>query len=98
MRSLTSGMDVACRAFHPRVPIAPGVFVYPVRLPQGLPQVTMINMVSLLRGTLSAELGQNVLKVHVLDGRTGFKAELEAIEQSVARMFGAHLKVGGGGI
>ncbi len=92
LRSLLGGVDVARRAIDPRMPIAPALFEYPLRLPAGMPQVFMANTVSLLPGTLSAELCTNCLKVHVLDSRGGFLAELEAVEQRVARLFGTSLK------
>ncbi len=94
-RSLMGGADVAWRAFHPRMPIAPDLVEYTLRLPPGLPRVVMANTVSLLPGTLSAELNQRVLKVHVLDRTTDFVAELEAVEQGVGRMFGVFLNVAG---
>ncbi len=97
LRSLFGGADVAWRAFHPGLPIAPDLIEYPLRLPPGLPQVLMANTVSLLPGTLSAELDQSVLKIHVLDNQRGVLAELEAVEQSVPRMFGTSLKLSGGG-
>ncbi|MGB3212196.1 MAG: Na+/H+ antiporter subunit E [Desulforhopalus sp.] len=91
LRSLLGGADVAWRAFHPTMPIAPGLVEYQLRLPPGLPQVFMANTVSLLPGTLSAGLNLNLLKVHVLDNRSNFLAELEAVEQRVARVFGMSL-------
>jgi len=96
-RSLQGGTDVARRAFHPRMPIAPEIIDYPLRLPPGLPRVILINTVSLLPGTLSAELDGQVLKVHVLDGLGDFMPELEALEQSVARMSGVSLTTSQGG-
>ncbi|MEN8177828.1 MAG: Na+/H+ antiporter subunit E [Pseudomonadota bacterium] len=93
MHSLMGGADVAWRAFHPDLPIAPDLIEYPLRLPPGLPQVFMANTVSLLPGTLSAELDRGVLQVHVLDRRKDFLAGLEAVEQSVARVFGVSLNV-----
>ena len=65
---LIGGADVARRVFHPLMPIAPELVEYPLRLPPGLPQVTLINVMSLLPGTLSAELEGQLLKVHVLIG------------------------------
>lgn len=88
IRSLIGGIDVAWRAFHPRLPIAPDLIEYPLILPPGLAQVVLVNTVSLLPGTLSVELSQSVLKVHVLDGGYDFKMEIVAIEQQVMRMFG----------
>lgn len=97
IRSLMGGMDVAWRAFHPRLPIAPDLIEYPLRLPPGLAQVVIVNTVSLLPGTLSAELNRSVLKVHVLDRENDFITELVTIEQYVARMFGLCWNEDGGG-
>lgn len=85
-RSLQGGADVAWRAFHPGMPIAPAVVDYPLRLPPGLPQVVLANIVSLLPGTLSAMLDGQALKVHVLDSRRDFMTELRVLEQRVALM------------
>jgi len=90
-RSLYGGVDVAKRALHPRLPISPGLFNHPWRLPPGLPRVFMANTVSLLPGTLSLELGAHCLRVHVLDDRKDFLSELEKVEQKVAAMFGISL-------
>ena len=96
VRSLLGGVDVAWRAFRPGMPIAPEFIEYPLRLPQGLARVFMADMVSLLPGTMSTEIGQNCLKVHVLDGRKNMLPELDAVEQGVARIFGIFLTVSGG--
>lgn len=92
IRSLLGGVDVAWRVFHPGLPIIPDLVEYPLRLPPGLSRVFMANTVSLLPGTLSAGLERDVLKVHVLDSRSGFPAELEALEKRVARVFGTSLR------
>ncbi len=90
-RSLYGGVDVARRALHPKLPISPGLFDYRWRLPPGLPRVFMANTVSLLPGTLSAELGQEHLRVHVLDQSGDFIPELSVVEERVARLFGLSL-------
>lgn len=87
--SLKGGADVARRAFHPRMPIAPELIEYPLRLPPGLSQVAMINITSLLPGMLSAEIEGQVLKVHVLDSRGDYLDGLNALEQRVGRMWGS---------
>lgn len=96
-RSLCGGADVAWRAFHPGMPIAPAVIDYPLRLPAGLPQVLMVSIVSLLPGTLSAELDGRVLRVHVLDSRGDFLSELRVVEHRVAKMCGMVLATSRGG-
>ncbi len=88
MRSLMGGIDVAWRAFHPSMPIAPDLIEFPLMLPPGLPRVFMANTINLLPGTLSAEIDQHVMKVHVLDSQKDFLTEFNAVEQSVARIFG----------
>jgi len=93
MNSLIGGIDVAWRAFHPRLPIAPDLIEYPLRLPPGQSQVFMANTVNLLPGTLSAALDRNIMKVHVLDSQKDFLSELEAVEQNVARIFGLSLNI-----
>ena len=91
--SLRGGVDVAGRALHPRLPISPGLLKHQWRLPTGLPRVLMANTVSMLPGTLSAELGEEFLHVHVLDQTGTFESELTQIETRVARMFGLNLVV-----
>jgi len=93
LRSLLGGIDVARRTFPPNLPIAPNLIEYPLRLPPGLPQVVMVNIASLLPGTLIAELDQSVLKVHVLDSQKDFLTELALVEQRLARMFGTPLDI-----
>ncbi len=90
-RSLCGGIDVARRALHPRLPISPEIVAYRWRLPPGLPRVFMANVVSLLPGTLSAELDAEYLHVHVLDQMAGFASELNMVEKHVAQVFALKL-------
>ena len=87
LHSLLGGVDVARRALSPKMPIDPYLIAYPLRLPPGLPRIFMINTVSLLPGTLSAALDQDVLSVHVLNRHKDVLAELEMLEKKVARIF-----------
>lgn len=98
IRSLLGGVDVAWRAFHPGMPIDPYLLKYPIRLPPGLPRVFMANTVSLLPGTLSAELGSTYLKVHVLTRRENVFSDLEKLERNVAALFGTSLPSSSGGV
>jgi len=93
--SLHGGVDVARRALHPRLPISPEIYEHLWQLPPGLPRVFMANTVSLLPGTLSAELGEERLCVHILDKTGGFAAELSTIEAHVASVFGLKLVADG---
>ncbi len=92
--SLISAADVAWRALHPGMLIAPDLIDYPLRISPGLPQIFMANTVSLLPGTLSVELDQCVLRVHVLDKQKNYMTEIESVEQRVARLFAVPLNDG----
>jgi len=90
--SLRGGVDVAWRAFHPQMPIAPDLVDFPLHLPPGMSRVFMVNTISLLPGTLSVELGANSLKIHVLDTRKNVLSELKTLEQIIAKMFNISLQ------
>jgi len=89
--SLRGGVDVAKRALHPQLPISPGLFDYRFRLPPGMPRVFMANAVSLLPGTLSVELDEDILRVHVLDETSAINEELNMLENHLADIFGFEL-------
>ncbi|MEE4145185.1 MAG: Na+/H+ antiporter subunit E [Halieaceae bacterium] len=90
LRSLMGGIDVAWRAFHPARPITPALFEFPLRLPPGLPQVFMANTVSLLPGTLSVTIEDNILTVHMLNSRGDIREELRKVEDDVSRLLASN--------
>mgnify|MGYP000411590916 CR=1 FL=1 len=85
--SVTSGIDVVWRTYHPRLPLNPAMVVYPLRLTSEVARNLFVGTVSLLPGTLSAELGTHSLVVHVLDIDRPFRQELKLIEDRVAAVF-----------
>jgi multicomponent Na+:H+ antiporter subunit E len=89
--SLRGGLDVAQRALHPHCPLAPELLVYPLRLPVGPAQVFFANTVSLLPGTLSAELEDSRLTVHILDANLPILDTLGYLESLVSDLFGLHV-------
>ncbi len=84
--SLKGGVDVTRRVFQPTMPLHPTIFNYKVSLPAGLPRLLMLNVVSLLPGTLSADMHEDQLTLHVLDKHTAFETELQRIENYIANM------------
>lgn len=85
--SLRGGVDVAARALDPTLPIDPAVLRYEMRLESDEARVLMANTVTLLPGTLSADLQGNVLLVHVLNA-SGFSMDtLDALQRRVADLF-----------
>lgn len=90
--SLRGGVDVAWRAIHPSLPIAPILVDYPLRLSDEQARVFLANTASLLPGTLSVRLESNNLHLHVLDGSGNYHKELQILEHRVAALFKLPLK------
>ena len=86
--SVIGGIDVIRRAYHPRMPLSPAFIDYPLKLRSPSARLLFMSTVSLLPGTLSAELGENSLTIHVLDDRRPVDRELEMIETRVGAVFG----------
>ncbi len=91
--SWRGGFDVARRALHPQCPLAPGWLIYPLKLPIGPARIFFANTVSLLPGTLSADLEDDRLTVHILDERFSLLASLQSLESLVAGLFGLDLSI-----
>lgn len=84
--SLRGGVDVAWRALHPRLPLAPETFDYPLWLPEGMPRTVMVSTVSLLPGTLSVDVDDaGLLRVHALV--PGSASGLDTLQRRVAHLF-----------
>lgn len=89
--SLRGGLDVAWRAFHPRLPIAPTLVAHRLRLPDGLPKVLLTGTVSLLPGTLAAGSEGDRVRIHSLDRSPRLSELIDADERRVAGLFGLEL-------
>jgi multicomponent Na+:H+ antiporter subunit E len=89
--SLRGGVDVALRAFHPRVPVRPGWIAYPLRLPAGLARVSLGNFLSLMPGSLAAGEHHDVLYVHCLDTSGTIEPKIAREEGRIARITGLEL-------
>jgi multicomponent Na+:H+ antiporter subunit E len=85
-RALAGGVDVARRAFHPRMPLQPGWITYRARLPAGAPRVLLGADISLLPGTLVAGERDDQLLVHCLDTRLPVARQ---VAEEEARLEGA---------
>jgi len=86
--ALIGGLDVAYRAFAPHLPVDPGFVNYTLRLPKGPWRVFFVNSISLLPGTLSCQLGEDRVEVHVLSLASSTIDELKTLEEKVAAVFG----------
>jgi multicomponent Na+:H+ antiporter subunit E len=87
--SVASGIDVLRRAFHPRLPMRPGLVTYEVSLASPVDRIVLSCIVTLLPGTLSVGLEDRRLTVHVLDRKSPVLQEIRFIEGLIAGMHGS---------
>jgi multicomponent Na+:H+ antiporter subunit E len=88
--SLKGGVDVSLLALRPRMPLAPALLDYPLRLSPGPAPVLLASLVSLMPGTLAVIDGDR-LRVHVLDATRSYDDDLARLERRVAQVFGIKL-------
>lgn len=93
VQSVRGGCDVALRAISPRPRLRPGFRSWPLTLPGGAPRVLFVNAITLLPGTLSAEVEGDLLTVHMLDTHADLDAELGHLERRVRALFGLSVSV-----
>lgn len=87
VQSARGGLQVAARAFRPRMDLAPALLELPVTLPAGTPRVLLVNTLNLLPGTVSVRLAADRLRLHVLDARLPIAEEVRETEARIARMW-----------
>lgn len=87
-RSLLAGLDVARRILQPALPIDPILERVPLSLQPGPPRWLLANTLSLLPGTLTVALEDDMLVLHCLNHSSDRLAEIRAVERRVARVFG----------
>lgn len=92
--ALWGGVDVARCALDPRRRFDPVLLSYPLRLCPGPARVFLANTISLLPGTLSADLLAEEIHVHVLADSPSVVGEIAAAETRVAALFGVTLPPG----
>ncbi len=85
--SLRGGTDVALRTLAPRVRVRPGFCRYRTGLHASSARTFFAYCVSLLPGTLAADLRDEWLEIHVLDTESNFLSELARLERVVAGVF-----------
>jgi multicomponent Na+:H+ antiporter subunit E len=92
--SLAGGLDVARRTLGRQLRIKPGFGSYHTRLQDPRARVLFINCISLLPGTLAADLDGEHVELHLLDSRDNPDPQLQRLEQAIARLFAGRLETG----
>ena len=88
-QSVVAGINVACRALDPRMPLQPGVVIYRPRLPSGPMRNSFCIMTGLQPGTLPCGADENGdLVIHCLDTSQPVLEQLAAEEALFAQALG----------
>ena len=88
-QSVVAGVDVARRALDPRLPLNPGLIIYPVGLPHGPARDMFTSLMSLLPGTVPIGMAENGgILIHCLDTGQPVAAQLTAEEALFATAVG----------
>jgi multicomponent Na+:H+ antiporter subunit E len=85
--SLRGGTDVALRTLAPRMRVRPGFYRYHTRLHASSARTFFAYCVSLLPGTLTADLQGQWLEIHTLNIDSDLQSELTRLENLVAGLF-----------
>jgi len=85
--SLRGGWDVARRTLAPRLAVRPGFAHYRMGLRSDPARTLFANCVSLLPGTLAADIQGDWLEVHRLTDAIDIETELARLERRIAAIF-----------
>lgn len=88
---LRGGTAVALIALQPRLPLAPAIVEYRLRVTHSGARLLLAGIVNLLPGTLTLSLNEGRLCVHVLDARRPIHRELAELEGRIADLYGLEL-------
>ena len=85
--SISGGIDVARRTLSPKLLIKPGFDRYRLNINDPCGRLLFINCISLLPGTLAADLDGEYVDIHMLDTRQDPAPQLQRIETAIINMF-----------
>ena len=88
IESVRGGIDVSRRVLKPEVNTAPVFYDYDMRLQLPYAQQLFISSISLLPGTLCAELDNNRLRIHSLDRHIDTDKGVKRLESLIGKIFG----------
>lgn len=83
--SVVAGVDVARRAFDPRLPLSPSFVSCPLSFPPGFARNTFATITSLLPGSVSAGEAEGELLYHCLDDGAPVVEQLWKEERLLSR-------------
>jgi len=86
-QSLEGGWDVSRRALGREMRLHPTLLHHELSLPPGPSRIVFTNALSLLPGTVGADLRDDTLVVHLLVGGSRSEARVRELEERVGRLF-----------
>lgn len=87
-QSVLGGWDVSRRALTPTLPLRPELLTHPLTLSSLESRIFFTNALSLLPGTIGADLHGDELVVHLLVGGAEATTRTRELERRVALLFG----------
>ena len=87
IESLRGGIDVAARTLHPSLRIKPGLYRYQLKQQGHLQRLFFVNCVNLLPGTLTADIHEDWIEIHLLNENIDPEAGLSRLEEAVGQVF-----------
>lgn len=84
-QSLRAGLDVAFRAFSPRLPLRTGFVEYRTGFPRGQARNNFATITSLMPGTVPAGDGEHTLEFHCLDVSQPILADMAEEERRLSK-------------
>jgi len=91
LESLRGGIDVSRRVLAPKTRIDPTFYDYAMQLQIPHAQQLFISSISLLPGTLCADLNNNQIRIHTLDQQMDTTQGIKRLESLVGKIFGEAL-------
>lgn len=88
-QSVVAGVDVARRAFAPRVRIDPGFVSCPTGFPRGSARNAFASVTSLLPGSVPSGEEESAIVLHCIDVAQPVAEQIAAEERRYAKAFGA---------
>ncbi len=85
-QSVLAGLDIARRAFDPRMPLRPGFVSYPTALPPGRSRNEFKSLTSLLPGSVPCGEEPDAIIFHCLDTDQPVAAQIAAEERALAKV------------
>ncbi len=89
--SVVAGVDVALRAFYPKVRVNPGYVVCPCRIPEGTSRDVFLAISSLVPGSLPAGVEDGQVILHCLDIEQPVAAQMAENETYFLKVLGKEL-------